>query len=179
MEKIQTDTKTYAIDIEEAQRERREKRAQALKSRRRRDKAAKVEAEKARRSFITGRRIILACVVSAVVFFIGSSAYRIIGLKAQEQNAAEELKVKTEQKARLESEFTMLAEDEYIEEQARERLGMVKPGEVVYVFEGEDSKNGTGSDADNSAGSDTGSGADPGEGASTGSGPDAGPGSGE
>jgi cell division protein FtsB len=140
MEDSRTYTKAYAIDIEAAQKERREKRAQALKSRRRKVKAAKAEAEKARRSFITGRRFILVCVTAAVIFFVGSSAFRIMDLKVQEEEAAKELKARTEQKARLESELSALNDREYIEEQARERLGMVKPGEVVYVFEarGED-----------------------------------------
>jgi cell division protein FtsB len=123
------------VDIDAAQRARREKRAQALKSRRRKTKVAKAEAEKARRSFITGRRFIVICVSASVIFFVGSSAFRIMDLKAQEEEAAKELKVKTEQKARLESELSVLKEKEYIEEQARERLGMVKQGEVLYVFE--------------------------------------------
>jgi cell division protein FtsB len=141
MKKDETHTKTYVIDIEEAQKERREKRSQALKSRRRKVKSAKVEAEKARRSFITGRRFILICVTAAVVFFIGSSAFRIIDLKGREEKSIDELKVKTEQKARLEGELSMLNDKEYIEEQARERLGMVKQGEVVYVFDEKDDKN--------------------------------------
>ncbi|MDR1042418.1 MAG: septum formation initiator family protein [Clostridiales Family XIII bacterium] len=143
MEKRDVNTKTYAMKIEEAQTERREKRAQALKVRRRKVKVAKkADSEKARRSFITGRRLILISVTVAVAFFVGSSAFRIMDLKTQEEKAAELLKVKTEQKARLESELLMLKDKEYIEEQARERLGMVKPGEVVYVFEDEDAKNG-------------------------------------
>jgi cell division protein FtsB len=139
MEKRDAYTKTDVINIEEAQRERREKRAQALKVRRRKVKVAKVEAEKARRSFITGRRLILVSVTVAVVFFVGSSVFRIIDLKTQEEKATELLKVKTEQQARLEGELLMLKDKEYIEEQARERLGMVKPGEVVYVFDDGDS----------------------------------------
>jgi cell division protein FtsB len=125
----------YIKEIEEAQRERRERRAQALQSRRRKVKAAKAEVEKARRSFITGRRIILVGVALAVAFFVGSSAFRIMDLKGQEEKSRQELKIKTEQKARLESELAALQDTEYIEEQARERLGMVKSGETVYVFE--------------------------------------------
>ncbi|MDR1292657.1 MAG: septum formation initiator family protein [Clostridiales Family XIII bacterium] len=135
MEKRDAYTKTYEMNIEEAQRERREKREQALKTRRRKVKAAKAEDEKARRSFITGRSLILVSVAVAVAFFVGSSAFRIMELKTQEEKAAELLKVKTEQKARLEGELLMLKDKEYIEKQARERLGMVKPGEVVYVFD--------------------------------------------
>jgi cell division protein FtsB len=140
MEKRDAYTKTYVMDIEEAQRERREKRfekrTQALNARRRKVKAAKkAEAEKARRSFITARSLILISVTVAVVFFVGQAAFRIMDLKTQEKKAGELLKVKTEQKARLEGELLMLNKKEYIEEQARERLGMVKPGEVVYVFE--------------------------------------------
>jgi cell division protein FtsB len=144
------------VDIEAAQRARRERRAQALKTRRRKVKAAKVEAEKARRSFITGRRFILICVTASVVFFVGSSAFRIVDLKTQEKEAAVELQAKMEQKARLESELSVLHDREYIEEQARERLGMVKQGEVVYVFEDEGVKDGAGrsGDADDGASGD-------------------------
>jgi cell division protein FtsB len=132
------------VDIAAAQRERRERRAQALKARRRKVKAAKAEAEKARRSFITGRRFILICVTASVVFFVGSSAFRIVELKTQEKEAAGILQAKAEQQARLESELSMLNDKEYIEEQARERLGMVKPGEVVYVFGDAGVKDGAG-----------------------------------
>jgi cell division protein FtsB len=156
MEKRESYTKTYAMNIEEAQKERREKRAQALKSRRRKAKVAKTDAEKkARRSFITARSIILVTVTVAVVFFVGSSALRIMDLKTQEEKASELLKVKTEQKARLESELLMLKDKEYIEEQARERLGMVKPGEVVYIFDDGDSAKAKGDlEAKNDAGDD-------------------------
>jgi cell division protein FtsB len=153
MEKNEAYAKNYNMNIEEAQRERREKRAQALKVRRRKVKVAKVEAEKARRSFITGRRLILIAVTVAVVFFVGSSAFRIMDLKTQEEKANELLKVKTEQKARLEGELLMVKKNEYIEEQARERLGMVKQGEVVYVFDEEGSKSDADAKGDNSSGS--------------------------
>jgi cell division protein FtsB len=163
------------VDIAAAQRERRERRAQALKTRRRKVKAAKAEAEKARRSFITGRRFILICVTASVVFFVGSSAFRIVELKTHEKEAIAALQTKAEQKARLESELAILNDKEYIEEQARERLGMVKPGEIIYVFEDKDSggagdgdadgakDGGAETDADGGAGGDAGSGGDSGE----------------
>jgi cell division protein FtsB len=170
MEDSRTYTKAYAIDIEAAQTARREKRAQALKSRRRKVKAVRAEAEKARRSFIAGRRFILLCVTAAVIFFVGSSAFRIMDLKVQEEEAAKELKARTEQKARLESELSSLNDSEYIEEQARERLGMVKPGEVVYVFEATDED---GAGAGNKESADADDAADPEAGSSKDDGADA------
>ncbi|MDR1496273.1 MAG: septum formation initiator family protein [Clostridiales Family XIII bacterium] len=136
------------VDIGEAQKVRREKRAQALKSRRRKTKVAKAEAEKARRGFIAGRRFILICVTASVVFFVGSSAFRIMELKAQEEEAVGVLEARIEQKARLESELAMLKDKEYIEEQARERLGMVKQGEILYIFEEKTEAPAKGKDSD-------------------------------
>lgn len=158
------------IDIEAAQRERREKRAQALKSRRRKVEVAKAEAEKARRGFITGRRLILICVSVSVVFFVVSSAFRIVDLKGREERATFDLKVKAEQKERLENKLSRLGDKEYIEDQARERLGMVKKGETLYIFddpsgaeddgEGSGSDNGSGSGGETDSGDDSGGGAD-------------------
>ncbi|MDR0518621.1 MAG: septum formation initiator family protein [Clostridiales Family XIII bacterium] len=133
---------SYTINIEEAQQARREKREHsakcakaALKARRRKVKASKAAAERARRSFVAGRRIVILCVSVACVFFVGTSAFRIMDLKGQQAKAADILESKTEQQARLESELAGLQDKEYIEEQARERLGMVKNGEVLYIFD--------------------------------------------
>jgi cell division protein FtsB len=125
----------YFSEIEEQQRLRRERRAEALQRRRHKARAEKAEREKPRRGFVAGRKIVLVCMTTFAVISVGVAAFHIMDLKGQEEKALQELAAKTEQKARLESQLAAIQDKSYIEEQARERLGMVKPGETVYIFD--------------------------------------------
>jgi cell division protein FtsB len=80
----------------------------------------------------------------AILLFllITSSVYavRIAALKADETRATAELTAAREEKARLEKELSYIDDPTYIEQQARTRLRMIKPGETYYVLPENDAK---------------------------------------
>jgi cell division protein FtsB len=83
----------------------------------------------------------------AILLFllVMSSVYavRIVALKADEARAMAELDAALDKKARLESELEHINDPVYIEQQARTRLRMVKPGEIYYVLPERDAEGGT------------------------------------
>jgi cell division protein FtsB len=123
------------IDIEDAQRIRRERRAEAVKSRRVKAHKERTQVERSRKSFIAGRRLLYLILVILMVVIAVIAMSHISALKSEHADAAAVLKDKTDQQTRLESELSVITTPEYIEEQARERLRMIKKGEILYVFD--------------------------------------------
>jgi cell division protein FtsB len=126
------------IDIEDAYARRKKDRAAAsaaVKHRRKKAKAVRSEAEKARRGFVAGRRIAILAAVIAAVCMLFLSGSQISDLRSQEAQAKDELAQKQDQLTRLEGELSVISDPEYVEEQARNRLRMVKPDETLYIFE--------------------------------------------
>jgi cell division protein FtsB len=122
------------IDIEEAQQARRERRQSVPAGRSRRMKEERESEERARKSFVTGRRVIFCIVVMCLIAITAVSGRNVLALKADAAAAKEELSLIQEKKARLEEELASVGELSYIEAQARERLHMIKPGEILYIF---------------------------------------------
>jgi cell division protein FtsB len=90
--------------------------------------------KQARRSFVTGRRLIIIVVVIVLGVFAFMSIREIQDLRREAADAKAELKLKEEQKSNLEAELARLRDPEYMEQQARDRLRMVKDGEIIYIF---------------------------------------------
>ena len=127
------------IDIEEAQRLRRERRMIAARKKRRPEKPTEAEvavaAETARRSWTAGKRIVYILVAVAILAMGGVSGMHILDLKAEAKEADVALQQQLEQKSKLEEELSVVSDPSYIETQARERLRMIKDGETLYVFD--------------------------------------------
>jgi len=122
------------IEIEEAQKRRKEKRAELIKQEkvmRRREKAQ----EKANRPKMSGAKKFAICgiLVVAVLIFI-FNGYRIIDLNLNKSVYEKEYEEKLAEKARLEKELSLVDDPEYIEQQARNRFHMLREGEILYVF---------------------------------------------
>ena len=131
----------HAMEIEEAQRIRREKRNSNIspKAARKRKEALEHEGEEnARKTFVVGRRLTFGIVTTALVVLIAISGLNIMELRADDAAAEEALVQKQEEKTRLENEYAMINDLEYIEAQARERLKMIKPGEKLYIFDNQE-----------------------------------------
>lgn len=152
------------IDIEEAQELRKQRRSALVEKKNKRALTAQEKAEKerekreaeeiarARKSFVTGRRIVFFIVIVVLLIFAGLKATELIDLRGEAAEAQKDLETKNEQKARLEKELSLIGSAEYIEKQARERLRMVKPGEIIYLFPGASEGETSG---DNSSSNDT------------------------
>ena len=134
---VPTSGVSLVMEIEEAQRLRGEKRDASMSPRvaRKRQEALDREEEQARKSFINGRKIFFGSISLIIVVTIAVSGLNIWELNKASTKAEQTLIAKQEEKSRLESEFAMVNNLEYVEAQARERLKMIKPGEILYIFD--------------------------------------------
>ncbi|MDR0356935.1 MAG: septum formation initiator family protein [Clostridiales Family XIII bacterium] len=129
-----TGAQSRVIDIEEAQRLRRKRRAETTK--RKRTEVLTLPSDNSeRKSRSSGRRVVYLLVVIVMLTLSAISGVRILDLKAEESKAERALAIKTEEKARLEKELAMLNDPEYVEAQARAQLRMIKKDEVLYVID--------------------------------------------
>ena len=88
--------------------------------------------------------IIIAMVVVAV------SLKNIFSLRAEQKELKSINKALLAEKASLQEELKNVNDFEYIEEQARIQLRLVKPGEILYILEDEDQ-----AETDDTAGKDS------------------------
>lgn len=88
--------------------------------------------------------IIIAMVVVAV------SLKNIFSLRAEQKELKSINKALLAEKASLQEELKNVNDFEYIEEQARIQLRLVKPGEILYILEDEDQ-----TETDDKAGKDS------------------------
>ena len=121
------------IDIEQARAERRKKRAEAAAKRGPKPPAAPVASPR-RAAQKNRRRLVYLLVFLAILLVAGSSIFRIIDLKAEERKAQQDLEALEKTRARLQEELSRVDSEEYIEQQARQQLRMIFPGETLYVL---------------------------------------------
>ena len=76
-------------------------------------------------------------VIALIVLYSGYISYSLKGLldskKEQHADLQNKISLQKKQKADLEKQMKNINSDEYIEKVAREKLGMVKKNERVYV----------------------------------------------
>ena len=85
-------------------------------------------------------RIVLIVLVLIIVFTVATSIRTIVTLKAEQAELKKQNLALRKQKAELQNEFRNVNNRNYIEEQARIQLNMIKPGEVLYILK-DDKKN--------------------------------------
>jgi cell division protein FtsB len=124
---------SQVIDIEVARESRKRKREEAA------DKKYKVRKSK---SVITERqagkkarrRMVYFVIFLFIVGLVTVSAFQIISLKLTEARTMKENQALLNQKSRLEQDYSQVNSPEYIEQQARQQLRMIRPGEILYVL---------------------------------------------
>ena len=126
--------RTNIIEIEDAQKRRKEKRADILKQEkvqkrreRQKEKAARPKMSRLKKFAIFGVMAI------AILIFI-SSGYRIIDLNLNKAVYEKRYEERLAEKERLEKELSMVDNPEYIAKQARDKYHMLREGEILYVF---------------------------------------------
>jgi cell division protein FtsB len=129
------------IDIEEAQRLRRERRRAVAKSKKQKAEEIPSEEEYTGKGWAAGRRLVFCLVAVAILALVIVSVTRVLTLKADRAAVEKELSTKIELRERLKEELSMVNDPKYIEDQARERLRMIKQGEILYVFENSEEDN--------------------------------------
>jgi cell division protein FtsB len=100
-------------------------------------KSVKASIPKRKLSIFAYRKFYAAIAV-ALLIAAGFYTARIAALKTDEERAVTEYEAALDKKARLETELEYIDDPVYIEQQARTRLRMVKPGEIYYVLPGQD-----------------------------------------
>lgn len=125
------------IDFDQA----REKRRRARAEKAERVYQARKEALSQRKSAKKRRRLLIyAAVIVFVVAAISVSAVEIISLeKEKAQLATEQAELKKELEV-AKGELANTDDPDYIEQQVREKLNMVYPGEIIYVSPDEENK---------------------------------------
>ena len=129
------------IDMDEARQQRHEKRekaqAEELIERTASDER-KLKRKRALRKKQSRHRLLIIGVAMVLLVMLSVSVVNIIQLKNEEREALEkqaELKAQQEQ---LEKELKDVDSDENIEDLAREKLKLTKPGETVYIPDSEE-----------------------------------------
>jgi len=92
--------------------------------------------KKARARVKAGRRrktIIYAAIILCIIAAVSTSIVQIVKLKAEYKEAEQMNQQLQQQKKELEQQVKDSNEKKFIEEEAREQLRMVKPGETVYI----------------------------------------------
>lgn len=95
-------------------------------------------------------RLAMVGIILALLLFCGFSIKNILVLHSEQAQLKEENETLKLEKKNLENELENANDLEYIEEQARKQLRMIKPGEVLYV---------TGNKDEETSGEETGNGA--------------------
>ena len=85
-------------------------------------------------------RLSLTVIIVVLIFFAAISVKNIVSLHVEKNELEEENARLEDEKDRLQNELENADDPEYIEEQARQQLRMVMPGEVLYIIEEEGEK---------------------------------------
>ena len=132
---------SQVIDIEEARKKRQEKRQKQQQRTRQREEM--MPKRTARASVKAGRRkkhLTYAVVILAIIAAISMSIWNIFALKAEFNEAKQQNQQLMEEKAALEQQLKDSSKDSFIEDEARQQLRMVKPGETVYIVPEQETK---------------------------------------
>lgn len=79
------------------------------------------------------RRVIFG--VLALVLIIGAVSFgRIVMLKHELRQAEKQQKIYQKEKEQLEKEMEEINDLDHLEEQARDQMRLIKPGETLYIF---------------------------------------------
>lgn len=121
------------IDIEEARIQRKKKREKTAGKKVRAAKPKAVVTER-KAGKIARRRMVYFIIFLVIACLIGAAAVNIVSVKLSEAKTIEEQKALLKQKENLENELSRVNDPKYIEQQARQQLKMIKPGEILYVL---------------------------------------------
>ena len=143
------------IDMDEARQQRLEKRRKAqldVPQEQTTSSQRKVRRKRALRKKQSRHRMLMSIAAAILLVFLCVSIFNILKLKAEEHEALkrqDELKAKQEQ---LKEDLKEADTEQNIEDQARERLKLTKPGETIYIPDSEDTVDGeTGTDTNDGA----------------------------
>ncbi len=124
---------SQVIDIEEARQSRKQKREDAAekKYKVRKTKSVVTQRQAGKKA---RRRMVYFVIFLIIIGIIVVSALNIINLKLTEARTMKEQQTLMQEKEKLEKVYSQVNSPEYIEQQARQQLKMIKPGEILYIL---------------------------------------------
>ena len=83
-------------------------------------------------------RMALTVIVVVLIAVLGMSIKNIFDLRAEQKALKEQNQALAVEKEALQEELENVNDKDYIEEQARIQLKLIKPGEILYILEDEE-----------------------------------------
>jgi cell division protein DivIC len=112
----------------------------ALDIRRTKEESVRDSAKKSRKR---KRIMVYIAVIILLIAVLAIPVHRIVSLKIEENHLKAEQKELQQQKKELKEDLQKVNDPEYIEQQARKQLNLVKPGETLYVLPNSEDKDGS------------------------------------
>ena len=125
---------SHIIEIEEAQKRRKEKREELIKQEKIQKRRAKAKEKASIPKMSAEKKFALWGVLAIAILIFISSGYRIVDLNLNKAVYEKTYEEKLAEKARLEKELSLIDDPEYVQQQARNRFNMLREGEILYVF---------------------------------------------
>jgi len=98
------------------------------------------EKQPAKKVRINGGRMALTMIVAVLVLVLLMSVKGIFTLRAEQKDLKAQNEALLLEKEALKDELENVSDKEYIEEQARIQLKLIKPGEILYILDDEKDK---------------------------------------
>ena len=124
------------INMEEARQQRLQKRQTAREEAERERTASderRIRRKRALRKKQSFRRILVGLIIVVMLGFLCASITGIVMLTKEQHEVLKKQEQLKEEKAKLKEDLKNINDKESIEEQAREKLKLVKPGETIYI----------------------------------------------
>lgn len=122
------------IDFESAREDRRKRRDAVAGKTRKKEIPSKAVPSKRRQSRKNRRKTIYTAILLVIIAVVGISVFNIISVRAQRDSVLDEQARGLAEKERLQKELQNVDSPEYVEQQARMLLRMIRPGEVLYIL---------------------------------------------
>ena len=124
------------IDFDEAREARRKKRGSLSSKKAESDEltTAQKNASQRKNAMKNRRKLASAIILLFVIVVIAFSTFNIVSLRAQKKELQEINKDLLSKKQKLTEELNNTNSPEYIEQQARIQLKLIKPGELLYIL---------------------------------------------
>ena len=116
-------------DSSDEQRERREVRRKKLEDKTKVKDPAREKRAKNRRKTL----LVLVLLVLVAAAWTARSVQRMVALSQERAAVQAQVDELEKRRSELENELLMVNSDEYVEQQVRSQLHMIKPGEVLYI----------------------------------------------
>lgn len=128
---------SQVIDINQARKQRQEKRQAEKKREEERIRYAasqNTRGKMAIRRSRNRRRLLVVIIVVAIIGVVAFSVLNVIALKKEQKEMREQQEALKKEKAQLEKELSKINDPANLEQQARDQLKLIKKGEYLYIF---------------------------------------------